>query len=143
MSAQQSVAAPGPQQLTLPAGNGLLRFALRLDAAVSAANAAAYLVLAGPLSDLLGMPASFLRAVGAFLVIYAAFVWAASRREEIPRGAVLAIIDANIIWVVASFTALATGFHDPTTTGSAWIALQAITVAGFAALQFAALRRKR
>ncbi len=142
MSAQQTIAAPGPQELTLP-GNGLLRFALKLDAAVSAANAAAYLILAGPLSDLLGIPASFLRAVGAFFVIYAAFVWATSRREEIPRGAVLAIIDANIIWVIASFTALATGFHDPTTAGSVWIALQAITVAGFAALQFTALRRRR
>src|SRR5690625_1760606 len=44
-----------------------LRFALTLDAVVTGANGAAYLVAAGALDDLLGVPTGLLRGIGAFL----------------------------------------------------------------------------
>ena len=45
-------------ELTLTPGRSLLRPVLLLDAAVTGLNGVAYLVAAGPLEDLLGLPAS-------------------------------------------------------------------------------------
>ena len=114
----------------------LLALALRLDAVVTGANGAAYLVLAGPLGDLLGLSPSLLRGAGAFLVAFAAAVWLAR------PAAVPAIVAANVAWAAASITAAVAGWGSPTTAGTVWIVLQAIVVAGFAELQLTALRRR-
>ncbi len=58
----------------LPAETGV-RLALKLDAVVTGANGFAYLAAASLLDGPLGMPASFLRGVGAFLLVFAAAVW--------------------------------------------------------------------
>ena len=63
-----------------------LRLALKLDAVVTGANGAAYLALAGPLEDLLGVDAALLRGVGAFLLVFAAFVAYVATRPEVPRA---------------------------------------------------------
>ena len=63
--------------------DGLLRGALRVDALASAASGIAYLVAAGPIGDLLGLPAGFLRAVGAFSVVYAAYAWFTASRPRV------------------------------------------------------------
>ena len=114
----------------------LLALALRLDAVVTGANGAAYLVLAGPLGDLLGLSESLLRGVGAFLVVFAAAVWLA-RPAHVP-----AIVAANAGWAAASLTVAVAGWGTPTTAGTVWIVLQALVVAGFAELQLTALRRR-
>ncbi len=117
-----------------------LRTALKLDAAVTGANGAAYLAAAGPLSSLLGIAPGPLRAIGAFLVVFALAV-AATARPAVPnRLAIAAVIAANVLWVVDSVAVLATGAWSPTAAGSVWIALQALTVAAFAALQVAGRR---
>ncbi|HLM08676.1 MAG TPA: hypothetical protein VK307_03135 [Thermoleophilaceae bacterium] len=116
-------------------GTGLLRAALKLDAVLSGANGVAYLALAAPLADLFEVPAGFLRAVGAVLVVFAAAVWLTAAKERPARAAVLAIIVLNALWVVDSIVLLATGAYDPSATGSIWTGLQAAVVAGFAALQ--------
>ncbi len=123
--------------LTAPAATGriTIRFALLLDAVVSGANGVAYLVAAGPIGDLLGLPAGFLRALGAFFVVYGLAVWLVSRRPSSP--AVATVIAGNALWVVASFVFLFAGWHDPTTAGTVWTVLQALIVAGFAELQLA------
>jgi hypothetical protein len=114
-----------------------LRFALRLDAVVTGANGAAYLALAGPLEDLLGLSAPLLRSVGAFLLVFAAGVWLVAARAQISPSATLAVIALNVLWAVDSVAFLALGFSEPTTVGGVWIVLQALTVAGFAGLQAA------
>jgi hypothetical protein len=119
-----------------PAG-GLLRAALKLDALVTGANAVAYLALAGPLADLLGVPAGALRAIGAFLAVFAAAVWVVGARPEPSPAAVQAIVAANLAWAAGSLVALAADAWSPTTAGAIWIVLQAVTVALFAALQVA------
>jgi hypothetical protein len=119
-----------------PAG-GLLRAALKLDALVTGANAVAYLALAGPLADLLGVPAGALRAIGAFLAVFAAAVWVVGARPEPSPAAVRAIVAANVAWAVGSLVAFAADAWSPTTAGAVWIVLQAVTVALFAALQVA------
>ena len=116
----------------------LLRTALRLDAVVSAANGAAYLVAAGPLGDLLGLSAPLLRGVGAFLLAYAAFVWLA----QASRASARIVVAGNAAWAAGSIVAAIAGWGDPTTAGTVWIVMQGVVVAGFAELQLAGLRRR-
>jgi hypothetical protein len=120
----------------------LLRLALKIDAIVTGANGAAYLVAAGPLGDLLGLSPALLRGTGAFLVAFAAAVWLTATRRSISRPAVYAIVAANAIWAVDSIVAAIAGWGTPDTAGTVWIVLQAIVVAFFAELQLAGLRRK-
>ena len=119
----------------------LLRTALRLDAGVTALNGAAYLALAGPLHDLLGFSEGLLRGAGAFLLVYAAAVTVLAAAQRPARGAVLAVIAGNLVWAVDSVVAAGAGWGDPTTAGTVWLILQALVVAGFAALQLAGLKR--
>ncbi|MGI5169833.1 hypothetical protein ACQEU3_36320 [Spirillospora sp. CA-253888] len=120
-----------------------LKLALRLDAVVTGANGAAYLALAGPLSDLLGLSAGPGRAIGAFLLLYAAAVWAISVPARPNRVAVGAVVEANALWAVLSVVAVVTGWLSLSTVGSVWAVMQAGVVAAFAAVQFVALRRDR
>ena len=122
-------------------GEALTRIALKLDAVVTGANGVAYLALAGVLDGPLGMPAGFLRGVGAFLVVFAACVAFTATRPAINRQAVYAVIALNVLWVIDSIALVALGWYDPTTGGSVWTILQAGVVAGFAGLQAYAIRR--
>jgi hypothetical protein len=119
---------------TAPAPS-LLRLALRTDAVVSGLNGAAYLLLAGPLSDLLGPSAGVLRGVGLFLLVFAAAVWLVSDRPAAP--AVRAVIAANLVWTAGSIAVVAVASGTFTTIGAVWTVLQAVVVAGFAVLQMA------
>lgn len=112
-----------------------LRMALKLDAVVTGANGAAYLTLASPLEDLLGVEATLLRPIGAFLLAFAAFVWVVATRPEVPRAGVTAVIEANVLWVVGSLVFVVAGVSSPDTAGSVWTVMQAAVVAGFAGLQ--------
>ncbi len=117
------------------------RTALALDAAVSGANGAAYLVAAPLLDDLLGLPPAVLRPAGAFLVAFAAALALAAASRPVRPGPLRVGIAVNAGWVVASVAAAVLGWGSPTTVGTVWILLQAAAVAGFAGLQRAALRR--
>ena len=57
------------------------------------------------------------------------------------RAAAWTVVEANIAWAIASVVVVATDGFSPTTGGSVWIVLQALTVAGFAALQAFGLKR--
>ncbi|WP_433323526.1 hypothetical protein [Spirillospora sp. CA-294931] len=120
-------------------GQRLLRLALRLDAVVTGANGLAYVALAGPLEDLLGLDVAHSRVIGAFLLAYAAAVWAVSVRPR--RMAVTAVIEANLVWSVLSVVAVVTGWLSLSVVGGVWAVLQAMVVAGFAGLQYTAQRR--
>ncbi len=122
-------------ELTLTPGRSLLRPALTLDAAVTGLNGVAYLAAAGPLEDLLGLPASWLRAAGAVLLAFAVIVALVSRRPT--AGAVRAIIAVNVLWAAGSIVFALAGWGSPETVGTVWIVLQALVVAGFAELQLA------
>ena len=80
-------------------------------------------------------------AVGAALIVYAALVLRLATRPAMPRVAVVAVIAANALWVVDSLLALALDWFTPTTAGQVLIAVQAVLVAGLAALQYVGLRR--
>ncbi|WP_151478598.1 hypothetical protein [Streptomyces albicerus] len=117
----------------------MLRRFLALDAAVTGANGIAYLAVSGPLGRLLGVGSGLLLELGLLLTVYAAGVgWLASRRQP-PVLPVRAVIEINLAWAALSFVALAV-WLSPSTAGAVWVPLQALTVAGFALVQYAALR---
>jgi hypothetical protein len=122
-------------QITALPRDAQLRLALKLDAVVTGANGAAYVALAGPLEDLLGVEASLLRPTGAFLLAFAVFVAVVATRPEVPRAGVTAVIEANILWVIGSLAFVVIGVSSPDTAGSVWTVMQAAVVAGFAGLQ--------
>ncbi|MEU3744482.1 MULTISPECIES: hypothetical protein [Streptomyces] len=112
---------------------------LGLDALVTGANGLAYLTASGPLGELLGIDAALLLELGIFLTAYAGGVaWLASRPQP-PALGVKLVIDLNALWAVLSVVALF-AWLEPTTAGLLWTPVQAATVAGFALLQWTALR---
>ncbi|MBB3086386.1 hypothetical protein [Geodermatophilus sabuli] len=117
----------------------LLHRALALDAAVTGVNGAAYLLAAGPLADLLGLPAAWLRGTGVFLLVFTAAVGSVAARP-VP-SAVRAVVAANALWAAGSIAVVLAGIGTPTTPGAVWLVLQAAVVAAFAVLQAAGLRR--
>ena len=118
-----------------------LPVALRLDAVVTAANGAAYLLAADPLSDLLGLSAPLLRIAGAGLLAFAAVVWLVGSAKRMSRPAPTTIIALNAAWAVGCIAAALADVGSPTTVGAAWMIAQALVVAGFAELQVTGLRR--
>ncbi|GAA1594754.1 hypothetical protein GCM10009678_91040 [Actinomadura kijaniata] len=128
---------------SVTAARPMLRLALRLDAVVTGVNGLVHLALAGPVADLLGLPAGPGRAIGAFLLVYAAAVWAVSVPGRPRRVAVRAVVEANLLWTVLSVVAVVTGWLSLNALGSVWAVMQALVVAGFAAFQWTALRRDR
>ncbi|MFJ4534865.1 hypothetical protein ACIP39_02625 [Streptomyces tibetensis] len=117
----------------------MLRRFLALDAAVTGANALAYLTLSGPLGRFLGADATLLLAVGAFLAVYAAAVGLLAARRQPPALGVRAVVEANLAWTAVSLAALAL-WLTPSTAGAVWTVLQALVVAAFAVLQHTALK---
>ncbi|MFI8164866.1 hypothetical protein ACIGAN_00775 [Streptomyces sp. NPDC085931] len=119
-----------------------LRRFLALDAAVTGANALAYLALSGPLGRFLGVDAALLLALGAFLAVYATGVGLLASRRRPPAPGVRTVVEANLAWAVLSLAALAL-WLSPSTAGAVWTVLQALTVAGFAALQHLSLKARQ
>ncbi|PXX60200.1 hypothetical protein DFR70_11040 [Nocardia tenerifensis] len=127
-----SVMAPGPQ---------LLRLSLRLDAVVTGVNGLAYLALAEPLESLLGLDTEIGLPIGIFLTLYGVAVAIIGTRQTISPNGARAVIAGNAAWVVLSLAALVEGALDLNTVGSVWAVMQAVTVGGFAALQYLGLRK--
>jgi hypothetical protein len=130
--------------------NGLLRMALKLDAASSGAMGVLLLLAAGlvigderPFVLLLGTPLALLVPVGPFLVAFAAFVWIVGTRPRINRTAAWAVVAVNALWVLASIVLLLAGWFPLTMLGVAFVLVQAAAVALFADLSFLGLRRIR
>ncbi|MFF5210850.1 hypothetical protein [Streptosporangium sp. NPDC000396] len=119
----------------------LLRLALRLDAVVTGANGLAYLLLAGPINDLLGLPVALQYGIGAFLAVYGVAVGLIAQPARVNRSAALAVVVLNALWAVVSVAELAMGGLGVTTLGAIWVVMQAATVGGFAALQYLGLRK--
>jgi hypothetical protein len=119
----------------------MLRYALLGDAVASGTTGVLLLGGANFLTQFLGMPVMFMRAIGAFLVVYALFVALVGTRSAPAKGAVWAIIGANTLWVIKSVLVLLGGWLEPTLLGTAFVIAQAVVVGAFAEAQFVGLRR--
>jgi hypothetical protein len=121
--------------MTSVANSTFLRRALLVDATASGAMGVLFLVAAGPLASLLGLPANLLRWVGILLIPFAAFlVWLAPRAAD--RRVIVRLVAAgNVLWVVASALLLVSGRFHATPFGTGFVLLQAAVVAVFAYLE--------
>lgn len=119
----------------------MLRRFLALDAVVTTTNGLVYVAASGPVGRLLGVGSGLLVGIGVFLVVFGAGVGYLASRRQPAVFPVKAVIEANLVWAVAGLVALVLWFS-PTTAGTAWIPMQAATVAGFAGLQYLALRAR-
>ncbi|MFD7284558.1 hypothetical protein [Streptomyces sp. NPDC059863] len=117
----------------------MLRRFLALDALTTGLNGLAYVAASGPLGRLLGVDDTLLLGLGVFLALFGAGVGFLATRRQPPRLPVRVVVEANLLWAAVSIAALAL-WLDPTTAGAVWIPVQALTVAGFAVLQWSALR---
>ena len=97
---------------------------------------------AGVLAPFIGLPAaSELYPTAVSLLIFAAWILWMVRRPEIPRGHAIAVALLDWLWVLASIP-LVLGSVPSVTSGGRWLlALIALAVADFAAIQTWALVR--
>ena len=121
--------------------DGLLRLALRADAAISAVAGLPLLLAGGPLADELGPPSVLLRLLGAAFVAYGVAVWLVAARPVIPRGAALAVIVGNALGAILVIVDLVEGWLTLTTAGVVVTIVLALHLTVFADLQFLGLRR--
>lgn len=116
-----------------------IRPLLWFDAATCLAMSVLLAIANGPLSALLGLPAVLLQECAVLLVAYAGFVAFVATRTD-PTGGTKIVAAGNIVWVAASLALLAGPWAQPTAVGTAFVAVQALAVAGIAALQLAIVR---
>lgn len=119
--------------------SNLVRPALLIDAAASAATAPLLIAGTNLLESWLNIPAVVIREAGLILAPYIALVVIVATRPQISTRAVWIIIGCNTLWTAASFAILA--FISPNGLGVAFVIGQALAVAALGVLQWAALRR--
>ena len=120
-----------------------VRLALFADGAVTLSNGLAYLLAAPLLSGWLGPSEPVLRELGVFLSLYAMAALALARQPAPAAGLVRLVVAVNVAWVVGSVVSMELGLLGLTPLGLGWGVLQAVVVAGFAAMQWLGLRRTR
>ena len=128
-----------------------LALTLKLDALTSAASGLLLLVAGGPIAEL-ASPASELfgfalptvcRAVGLFLLAFAALTLVAARGVPIRRGLVWEVFALNVAWVIGSAILVELAWDGLTLLGRLAIIAVALVVAVFALLQGVGLKRAR
>lgn len=117
-----------------------LRNVLRADAASSLGCGALQVAFTGALVPLLGLSPALLLQTGWFMLAYGAAIACLSSRQPLPRTLVWLVVAGNLGWAVACVGLLVSGQVQPTSLGIAYVALQAVTVAVLAELQFSGLR---
>ena len=106
------------------------------DGIVVTGSGLLFALAAGPLADWLGLPESFLRGLGVGLIPYAGVLLYAATRTRPTRKMAGVVAAVNLLWVAGSAALLVSGWNDPTTLGTVFIALQGLIVLGFAELQW-------
>jgi len=119
----------------------LLRRTLIADAVISGTTGLLMFLGAATLATLLGVPLALLRYAGLILLPFAILLVVLATRERVPRGAVRAVIAANILWAIDSVLLLFTGWVEPSAFGYAFIIFQAVVVVVFAEIQFVGLKQ--
>ena len=113
------------------------------DAAACLASGLLQVVFTRPLSSLLGLPESLLGATGVFLVAYALLVALVARNPVVPRPMVWVLVAGNLLWAADCAAVLLGGWVAPTALGTAYVAVQALTVLVLAELQWFGLRHAK
>lgn len=118
-----------------------LRNVLRADALSCVACGLLQVVFTGQMAQLLGLPQALLAYTGEFLLVYAAVVAFVSTRDPLPWPLVWLLLAGNLGWAIACALLLVSGRVAPSMLGTAYVVVQALTVAVLAELQYFGLRR--
>jgi hypothetical protein len=121
--------------------DNLLRLALRLDAAASGGLGLVLLGAAPLLDGPLGLSTGTQRALGLFLVVWAAVPLVIGMRPVIRRGAVWAVLVVNALWAIETAIAILADVFPLTAWGVAFLVVQAVAVLALTELQWIGLRR--
>ena len=121
--------------------SSFLRRALIADAVFSGVAALGFTFGAGAFAPLFNLPEMFLREVGLFLIVYAAFVGWLGTRQSMMKALVLIVITGNAAWTLGSIALLFYGAVSPNLFGMAMVVAQAIATGVFAELQYIGLRK--
>lgn len=118
-----------------------LRNVLLADAASCLATGLAQVLFAGPLADLLALPAVLLLATGWFMIVYALLAAFVATRQPVPPGWVWLFVAGNFSWAIGCVAVAFGAWFHPSALGIVWVLAQAVTVAVLAELQWAGVRR--
>lgn len=120
--------------------DGLLRLAMRADAAISGLVGLAGIPLAGRLAELSGTTKAFEYAMGAFLIGYGVVVFGLANLPSVRRAG-MGVIIANVAYTVAAVVLVLADVFPLTSAGVALnLAAGAYTLV-FAELQYQGWRR--
>ena len=128
-------------RIVLP--SNLLRLGLRLDAVLSLGAAALALAFSAPLVRELGVSVAAVYPIAGFMLTWTALTFWMSRSARLPTWLVWVVLLVNIDWALISFALMTTDWIAPSALGYALLSLQALTVLGFAAMQWLGLQRSR
>lgn len=125
---------------TLTTGDGLLRFAMRLDAGFVGLLGIPFVALAGPLESLTGVPWAWDLGLGVFFLAYGAVFFPLAGRANVRPGGV-AIVIANALFTVMCWGLAAAGVWPLTPWGYALLIASGVYTAVIGAVQYVGLRR--
>jgi hypothetical protein len=128
---------------TLPhtSDDTLLRRALQGDMLFSGVSGLACIAAAGPLAALTGLPGLAILITGFIVEGYAVLLFRLTARQPALRSQAYLPIVGNVMWALASWALLLTGWIPFTPAGWWIVAIQADIVAAFAVAQYLGLRR--
>lgn len=124
---------------SLVQGRALSRI-LRVDAGASLLSGLAMLALSGPAAGWVGLPRALLLVGGVVLLGWTAALSVAAS-GPVPRAAILAVIECNVLWAVASVGLVVLGWASLTGLGVAVVLAQASAVCVAAYVEAVALRQ--
>jgi hypothetical protein len=122
--------------------DGLLRLAMRADAAISALAGVAGVPLAGWLYEASGTTKMFEYGMAAFLISYGVVVFALAASPSVHRAG-MGVVLANLLYTVAAVILVLADVFPLTTTGLVVTLGSGIYTLFFAELQYQGWRRAR
>lgn len=122
--------------------DGLLRLAMRADAAISGIGGLAGLPFAGWLASLSGTTRSFEYGMAAFLITYGLVVFGLAALPSVRRAG-LAVIVANLLYTVAAVVLVLAGVFPLTAAGVVVMLASGAYTLLFAELQYQGWRRAK
>jgi hypothetical protein len=125
---------------TTRARDGLLRFAMRLDAVLVGIVGIPFVAAAGWLASLTGVPVAVEYALGIFFLVYGVVVYWLAGRDPVRPGAI-ATITANALFTVGFVAAEVAGVWPLTGWGVALLLGGALYTAVIGTVQYIGLRR--
>ena len=120
--------------------DGLLRFAMRLDAVLVGIVGIPFVAAAGWLASLTGVPTAVEYGLGVFFLIYGVVVYWLAGRDHVKPGAI-ATITMNALFTIGFVAAEVSGIWPLTTWGVALFLGGALYTAVIGGVQYVGLRR--